>query len=58
MSKLRTHQGDDHPEAMIKHLLDEQVLLGKKTDHRIFCLLYIADDQTWSALADVAGTSR
>jgi len=30
MSKLRTSQGDDHPDAALKHLLDAQVLLGQK----------------------------
>lgn len=30
MSRLRTSQGDDHPDAALKHLLDAQVLLGQK----------------------------
>lgn len=30
MSKLRTSQGDDYPDAAIKHLLDAQTLLGQK----------------------------
>ncbi|MDA8257278.1 MAG: hypothetical protein M0Z99_16900 [Betaproteobacteria bacterium] len=30
MSRLRTPQGDDHPDAALKHLLDAQILLGQK----------------------------
>jgi HEPN domain-containing protein len=30
MSSLRTANGDDHPEAARKHLLDAQVLLGQQ----------------------------
>ena len=38
MSKLRTSQGDDHPDAALKHLLDAQVLLGKKRADGAECL--------------------
>lgn len=30
MSKLRTSNGDDHPEAAHKHLLDAQTLMGQQ----------------------------
>jgi hypothetical protein len=30
MSRLRTINGDDHPEAAHKHLLDAQILLGQQ----------------------------
>ena len=30
MSKLRTSNGDDHPEAAHKHLLDAQTLIGQQ----------------------------
>ena len=44
MSKLRTSQGDDHPDAALKHLLDAQALLGQnRTDGAAYLSGYVVE---------------
>ncbi|MDA8383238.1 HEPN domain-containing protein [Metallibacterium sp.] len=59
MSKLRTAQGDDHPDAALKHLLDAQALFGQsRADGAGYLSGYVVECALKSIWHLETGTSR